>query len=63
MHFVAMELKICEGCGALWVRRAAVTDVYCSHCTKKFAQFPLAGAERRAGRKRKILFAVQGGVR
>jgi predicted amidophosphoribosyltransferase len=62
MHFQAMELKICEGCGNLWVRRAAGLDVYCKRCASKFAHYPLAGADRRAGRKRKPLYAIQGGV-
>lgn len=62
MHFEAMELKICEGCGSLWVRCAALMNVYCGPCAGKFAQFPRANAERRSGRKRKVHYAIQGGV-
>ena len=33
-------LKICEGCGALWLRTATTTSVYCRPCTRLLAEFP-----------------------
>jgi len=37
---VTMNLKVCEGCGALWLRAEAVGGVYCSRCTRVLAEFP-----------------------
>ena len=62
MHFQTMQLKICEGCGNLWVRQAARLTVYCGRCERKLAEYPLAGAARRPGRKRKSVHAVQGRI-
>jgi Zn-finger nucleic acid-binding protein len=29
---VAVELKYCERCGSLWLRRAAAPHIYCAKC-------------------------------
>lgn len=62
MHFESMELKICEGCGNIWIRQAARLTVYCGRCESKLADFPLVGAAGRPGRKRKSVHLAQGGV-
>jgi len=61
-RFEAMQLKVCEGCGALWLRSRAGIEVYCRGCAQKLAGFPAAGADRRPGRKRKIAPTIYGGV-
>ena len=38
-HF-RMDLKVCEGCGALWLRAGVVEGVYCGRCRAKLAAFP-----------------------
>jgi hypothetical protein len=60
MTFESMNLKVCEGCGSLWVRSIFVPEVYCSRCVQKLAAFPRVGTERRPGRKRKLIAAMQG---
>jgi hypothetical protein len=35
-----VELKVCEGCGALWLR-AADRGAYCRGCTLRLADLPM----------------------
>ena len=63
MTFESMNLKVCEGCGNLWVRSAFLPNVYCSNCAELLTHFPKVGIDRRPGRKRKLLPAAQGGAR
>lgn len=62
MNIEAMQLKICEGCGRLWCRAVLVREVYCADCVEKLSHYPLAGMERRSGRKRRMLSMAQAGV-
>lgn len=47
-----IDLKICESCGALWLRVTPGT-VYCRHCVSVLAEFPAAAGRRseRASRR------------
>ncbi len=63
-----LHLKICEGCGRLWLRDHAVSDVYCRQCSIHFADFPAPRSRRPKGRPRKeklfvTMLALEGGVR
>jgi len=40
MNDLRMFLKICEGCGVLWLRTGASDGVYCHRCATKLADFP-----------------------
>jgi hypothetical protein len=40
MKHLRVNLKICEGCGALWLRAATVESVYCRGCLTRLADFP-----------------------
>ena len=60
MTFESMQLKVCEGCGSLWVRSTFVPDVYCSNCVEVLSDFPRVGIDRRPGRKRLRIAALQG---
>ena len=62
MNIEAMQLKICEGCGRLWCRRSLAREVYCATCAEKLSHYPLAGTDRRPGRKRRVLQLTQAGV-
>ncbi len=62
MTFEYMQLKVCEGCGSLWLRAIVVSEVYCGACARKLADFPRAGIERRPGRKRRITASVLDGA-
>ena len=37
---VEVELKYCERCGALWLRVAGDTEVYCEACIPQVARLP-----------------------
>lgn len=49
---IALELKVCEGCGVLWLR-AAEQGVYCRRCAESLAEMPVQRPEGRRGRRRK----------
>lgn len=53
MSHSCLHLKICEGCGRLWLRDHTVSDVYCCECTVHFSDFPAPGSRRPKGRRRK----------
>jgi hypothetical protein len=44
MEDVRVELKVCEGCGGLWLRaregEAEKHGAYCSNCVRWLAEFP-----------------------
>ena len=60
MNDLRMELKICEGCGALWLRAGAPyvgtsacrPGVYCKHCVRVLAAFPAARGPKKNSRIR-----------
>lgn len=39
-HAVRMELKYCEHCGSLWLRRSGSETVYCENCQPRVAELP-----------------------
>lgn len=55
-HF-RVELKVCEGCGALWLR-SQNHGVYCRICALRLSEFPAPRGRSRAGRKRKLRLAL-----
>ena len=57
MTMTRVELKVCEACGALWVRPAG-GGVYCRGCVRYLAEFPAPRGKRRAGRKPKVVRAA-----
>ena len=56
MMQVKMDLKVCEGCGGLWVRNGGEPGVYCRHCTMILAEFPAPRAKVAMERKRRAPF-------
>jgi hypothetical protein len=50
MKYLQVEVKICEGCGALWLRRGVGDGVYCMHCTLSLAVYPAPCGKRPGGR-------------
>ena len=52
MTYVRIFLKICEGCGALWLRAHGSEDVYCVACSRKMRTLPAPRPMRRGGRPR-----------
>ena len=55
MHFLrieeqAVELKYCERCGALWVRRVDSSRPLCKRCVEQVNAMPRSFAEHILGR-------------
>lgn len=48
-----VDLKVCEGCGALWIR-VADQGSYCRGCAAWLSEFPAPRAVVRRGRGRKL---------
>jgi hypothetical protein len=49
--YACVQVKVCEGCGMLWFREQERSDVYCSRCVRKLADFPTPGSRKLRGRK------------
>jgi len=43
MTYVRIFLKICEGCGVLWLRAYDSQDVYCAACSRTMRTLPRLG--------------------
>jgi len=54
MKYVKMQLKVCEGCGTLWVR-SLLCGVYCKRCALLLSEFPNPESRKRRGRKKRTL--------
>ncbi len=57
MKHICMQLKVCEACGALWLR-AFDQGVYCGSCATALADFPAPRGRSRRGRKPKARIAA-----
>jgi hypothetical protein len=53
MAYQKVSLKVCEGCGTLWIREARRGEVYCRPCTGVLQHFPDPKTRLRVGRKNK----------
>lgn len=63
MKYLRMDLKVCEGCGTLWLRRtnptgtnphSAARGVYCRACATRLADFPMPRGKHPGGRKPRL---------
>lgn len=54
MNYLRMDLKVCEGCGALWLRMSITKDVYCRGCAARLAEFPAPRPRRGGGRRTRL---------
>jgi hypothetical protein len=51
-HDVTVELKYCERCGGLWLRKPRQENAYCGHCRAQLVSLLKAkGRFARAGNK------------
>jgi len=48
---LCVQLKICGGCGCLWLRAQNHSGVYCFGCDATLKQFPTVESRRRRGPK------------
>jgi Zn-finger nucleic acid-binding protein len=46
IELIEVELKYCERCGGLWLRRTGDGCVYCAGCELAMAEFPQATAKQ-----------------
>ena len=53
MKYACVTLKVCEGCGTLWIRREAGAGVYCGPCVEVLQHFPDPKTRLRPGRPKK----------
>lgn len=42
-EIILLELKYCERCGGLWLRRLGTGEVHCAACASERPDFPLCG--------------------
>jgi hypothetical protein len=54
MNYLRLELKVCEGCGVLWLRTGVGDGAYCQNCAFQLSAFP-AFRGRHAGRRKPYL--------
>ena len=52
MNYLHVELKVCEGCGVLWLRMGKENGAYCTTCVVRLAEFPPAKGKHAGGRPR-----------
>lgn len=45
---VRIELKYCEACGGLWLRREGAGEVYCERCRERMGEIAFARGGRHA---------------
>ncbi len=50
MKVVQLELKYCERCGGLWVRRMGCDGVYCPSCAVEMVDFAFPSRRRTSPR-------------
>lgn len=46
LEIVQLELKYCEYCGGLWLRRKGDSEVYCAACLPYIVQLPVSDLRR-----------------
>jgi len=57
---IQLDLKYCERCGGLWLRRKGTNGVYCAACKEHFEALPNRGAAPpRKARRRKSRAAAE----
>jgi hypothetical protein len=64
MNVSRVELKVCEGCGGLWLRTLG-DGVYCRGCAAWLSEFPAPAYRGGRGKRRKTERAARlaGGAR
>lgn len=54
MNEMRMDLKVCEGCGTLWLRSRTAAGVYCRRCTVHLAEYPAPRVKRVGARRTQL---------
>ncbi len=65
MNYLRMDLKVCEGCGALWLRAGIGAGVYCKECVAVLVNFPEPRGRRTGTRRpmKTVARSCAGGAR
>lgn len=45
-----VHVKVCEGCGCLWLRSQVQGSVYCRECEYRLRDYPTPESRKRRGR-------------
>ncbi len=53
MNYLRIEMKVCEGCGALWLRQVSIGGPYCAACARHLVGVPQPRPTHRGGRPRR----------
>jgi hypothetical protein len=61
--FEGMELKYCERCGGLWLRRRGSGRAFCSTCEPKMEGLPEGGRKTGPSSRLAKVFDLEGSVR
>lgn len=51
MNYLRVYLKICEGCGVLWLRSGELDGIYCQKCCAVLSDFPAPHAGKCRNRR------------
>ena len=65
MKDFCVDLKVCEGCGALWLRTMGPGGgraVYCRGCSLLLSEFPAVRQSRRGRKRRAVVTMVRTAV-
>ena len=54
MNYLRLDLKVCEGCGTLWLRKGVADGVYCCGCARTLADFPAPREVHSGARKPRL---------
>ena len=60
VEIVQLELKYCEYCGGLWLRRKGDVGIYCAACIPYVAGFALSRERRRPRLPIKTAIRIEG---
>jgi len=52
MVYLRVFVKVCEGCGVLWLRAQDCREVYCGGCAGRMRSLPQGRRCRRTGRRK-----------
>ncbi|MBS1800033.1 MAG: hypothetical protein JSS95_09435 [Acidobacteria bacterium] len=63
MNYFRLDLKVCEGCGTLWLRRQTAVGlttegVYCRQCIARLVDFPAPRGRHAGGRRPRLARAA-----
>jgi hypothetical protein len=59
MTYLQVFLKVCEGCGVLWLRAQNSIEIYCPACAQRMRSLPPGRPSRRHLRRKRPACSVR----